>query len=280
MVERLFFLSALFSGLITAGIFVFMLVLGLPLMEGGLFFQVLTLPWAPHRHAYGILPMIAGTLSVSTLALVFAFPLSLGCASFISFLGPGKTGRVARRMVQMFTGIPTVVYGFVGVFLLVPHIRELFQGGSGLCILSAAMVLSLLVSPTMVLFFTGSFENIPSSYLVAADALGATRVQKLLHVVFPCAWKGVTGGVILALGRALGDTLISLMIAGNAVQLPESVLSSARTLTAHIALVNAADYESLEFKSIFVCGMVLYLFTMAATVAVRWIGPSNGEKSG
>lgn len=279
MIERIFFLAALSSGLITAGIFLFMLALGLPLIEGGLFFQALTLPWAPHHHSYGILPMIAGTLAVSTLALLFSFPLSLGCASFISFLGPRKTAASVRRIVLMLTGVPTVVYGFVGVFLLVPYIRELFQEGSGLCILSASIILSLLVSPTMVLFFTASFENVPASYLVAADALGATRVQKLIYVVLPNAWKGVSSGVVLALGRALGDTLISLMIAGNAVHLPGSLLSSTRTLTAHIALVNAADYESLEFKSIFVCGIVLYLFTMAAALAVRWLGAPLGEKT-
>jgi phosphate transport system permease protein len=158
------------------------------------------------------------------------------------------------------TGIPTVVYGFVGIFLLVPIVRGVHGGGSGLCVLSAALMLAVLISPTMILFFSDSLDRVPKSYQDAADALGATPSQKLLLVMLPQAKKGILSGLILAFGRAVGDTMIALMIAGNAVQIPESVFDAARALTAHIALVIAADYESLEFKSIFVCGVVLYLF--------------------
>jgi len=112
----------------------------------------------------------------------------------------------------------------------------------------------------------------------AADALGASRSQKLIHVMLPAAKKGLLNGVILGLGRAVGDTLIALMLAGNSARVPESITEPARTLTAHIALVIAADYESPEFRSIFTCGLVLYLFTMTVTFLVRYLAQGEDAK--
>ncbi|MEW6378278.1 MAG: phosphate ABC transporter permease subunit PstC [bacterium] len=273
--EKLFLLSAVVSVSLTIIILGFMVFLGLPLIRGGHFFDLLAQPWEPASGSYGIYPMIAGTLTIAGLSLVFAFPLSLGCSALISVLGPAIFSRFLRKAVQLMTGIPTVVYGFVGVFLLVPRIREMFQSGSGMCILSASLMLAVLISPTMILFFTDSFDHVPKSYRDAADALGATEVQKFLYVILPCAFRGVLTGFILALGRSLGDTLIALMLAGNAIQIPGSVLDSARTLTSHIALVFAADYESLEFKSIFACGIVLYLFTTILVLGARSLSGSG-----
>ena len=277
LIEKLLFLSASISASLTVLILGFMVVLGLPLLEGGLFFELLTQPWSPHQQLYGIYPMLMGTLAIAFLGVVFAFPLSLGCASLISVLGPRPVRFFLKRIVQFMTGVPTVIYGFVGIFLLVPFIRELFQAGSGMCILSASLMLAVLVSPTMILFFTDSFDQVPVSYLNAVDALGGSRIQKFLYVMLPCAWRGILTGLVLGTGRAIGDTLIALMIAGNAVQVPGSVLDSARTLTAHIALVIAADYESLEFKSIFACGLVLYLFTTITVIGIRAFGTSGGR---
>jgi phosphate transport system permease protein len=163
-----------------------------------------------------------------------------------------------------------VIYGFVGIFLLVPLIREGF-GGGGMCVLAAVIVLAVLISPTMILFFSDSLLAVNPVYVQAAKALGANRVQRLLYVIMPKALGGMTSGFILALGRALGDTLVALMLAGNAIRAPHGFLEPARTLTAHIALVKAADFNSLEFRSIFACGIALYLFTTTAVVAVRFI---------
>jgi phosphate transport system permease protein len=219
--------------------------------------------------------MVLGTMAIAFLGVLFGFPLSLGCASLISVLGPKPVSSFLKRVVQLMTGVPTVIYGFVGIFLLVPFIRELFEVGSGMCVLSASVMLAILVSPTMILFFCDSFNQVPKSYLDAVDSLGGNRVQKLLYVVLPCSWKGVLTGLILGIGRALGDTLIALMIAGNAVQTPSSVLDSARALTSHIALVIAADYESFEFKSIFACGIMLYLFTTIIVFGIRALGTAK-----
>ena len=258
--ESGFFLAAVASTAATLLIFGFMLILGFPLLRSGLFMDLLTGAWAPATGVYGIFPMLAGTLAISLLSLILAFPVSLGCAGFAAAIGPAWLSRPFRRMVQLMTGIPTVIYGFVGIFLLVPIVRGLHGGGSGLCILSAALMLAVLISPTMILFFSDSLDRVPKSFLEAADALGATPSQKLRLVMLPYAKEGILSGLILAFGRAIGDTMVALMIAGNAVQVPESMFDAARALTAHIALVIAADTESLEFKSIFVCGLVLYLF--------------------
>ncbi len=269
LIEKLLLFSAAVSVSVTILIFGFLVILGLPIIKGGYFFDLLTEPWSPYDGMYGIYPMVIGTLSIAFLGVLFGFPLSLGCASLISVLGPKPVRRFLKKVVQLMTGIPTVIYGFVGLFLLVPFIRELFQEGSGMCVLSASLMLAVLVSPTMILFFSDSFDQVPKSYLDAVDSIGGSRIQKFLYVILPCAWKGVLTGLILGLGRALGDTLIVLMIAGNTVQVPGSVMDSARSLTSQIALVMAADYESPEFKSIFTCGIVLYLFTTIVVIGVR-----------
>ena len=270
IVEKAFFFSTILSASITLVIFGFMLFMALPLMGEGKIFRIFIGPWSPGDGSYGILPMIAGTLAISFLSVAISFPLSIGCSGFTGMLGPRRLSRYLKRIVQIMTGIPTVIYGFVGIFLLVPVVRELAGEGSGMSVITAAIMLAVLISPTMVPFFNDSFERVPSSYLDAADGLGATRVQKFLYVVLPNAKKGIIIGLILALGRAIGDTLVALMIAGNSARVPGSVFDSARTLTSHIALVIAADYESLEFKSIFACGMVLYIFATAIIVCVRF----------
>ena len=277
ILEKLFLSAAIISVLVTAFIFGFMFFLGLPLIEGGHFFRLLTQAWMPDRGIYGIYPMIIGTLSIASLALLFSFPLSFGCASLICNVNGGKLSWCLTKAVQLMTGIPTVIYGFVGIFLLVPIIRELFNGGSGMCILSASLLLAILISPTMILFFADSFTRVPKSYLDAVDALGGNKAQKFLYVIIPSSWGGILTGIVLSLGRAIGDTLIALMIAGNAVAVPRSVLDSARSLTAHIALVTASDFDSLEFRTIFACGMVLYVFTTLIALVVRRVGVFSGH---
>jgi phosphate transport system permease protein len=136
-------------------------------------------------------------------------------------------------------------------------------------VLAAGIMLAVMISPTMILFFSDSLLGVDPTYVQAAKALGADRVQRLLYIMLPKALGGMTTGLILALGRALGDTLIALMLAGNAIGAPETLLDPARTLTAHIALVKAADYDSLEFRSIFACGIALYLFTTIAVISIR-----------
>jgi len=275
LARGVFLFCAIASAATVLAILFFMIALGLPHFKGSAFFAIWTGPWEPHNGLYGILPMIAGTLWIAFLAAALSLPLSLGTSFVIAGLGGLRLRRLLNAMVRFMTGIPTVIYGFVGVFLLVPLIRESL-GGPGMCVLTAGIMLALLISPTMILFFSDSLLSVNSVYVEAAKALGANRVQRLLYVMVPRAIGGMASGFILALGRALGDTLIALMLAGNAIRAPHGLLEPARTLTAHIALVKAADFNSPEFRSIFVCGIALYLFTTAAAVTVRLMARQRG----
>ena len=271
-IPKFVFLGAsLLSVGITLAILGFMVVLAYPIFAKGMFCKMLIQPWSPDQGLFGLGPMIAGTLSIALLAVCISFPISCGVACFVGILHPRGKGKYLQQMVEAMTAIPTVIYGFVGIFLLVPLVRELFSEGSGMCILSAGMMLGILISPTMILFFIQSFTMVPQSDLNAADALGATAVQKFFYIVLPCAWKSMTSGLILSFGRAMGDTLIALMISGNAVGFPGSILEPARTLTAHIGLIIAADFDSIEFKTLFVCGISLYAMTGIGVILVRFL---------
>jgi phosphate transport system permease protein len=210
-------------------------------------------------------------LSIVSLSLLLAVPLSLGNAVLIHLLLPPAAAGLLHRLVKMMTGIPTVIYGFVGIFLLVPFIREGFGSGSGMSILSAGLLLALLISPTMILIFVESFAAVPANHIRALTALGGSLRQRLFYLLLPGAKNGIVTGIILGTGRALGDTMIALMVAGNATARPESILDPVRTLTAQIALVMAADFDSIEFKTIFICGILLYLWTAVLTLTLRFM---------
>ncbi len=260
--------STVLSAIVVLSIFVFMIILGLPVFLENAFISVWTGPWSPHEGLYGIRPMIAGTIWIALFGTLLSLPLSMGTAFVVAGLAGSRLKRLLNALVRFMTGIPTVIYGFFGIFLLVPFIRETI-GGAGMSVLAASTILAVLISPTMILFFVDSLSAVPMSYVQAARALGANRIQQLLYVTLPGALRGMASGLVLALGRALGDTLVALMLAGNAVRSPQNLLDPARTLTAHIALVKAGDFNSLEFRSIFACGIALYILTTAAVVAVR-----------
>lgn len=270
--------ASLLSVGITLAILGFMVLLAYPLFARGMFWNMLIQPWSPDQGLFGLGPMIVGTLAISCLAVCISFPISCGVACFAGIIHPWGKGRILRQMVEAMTAIPTVIYGFVGIFLLVPLVRSFFAGGSGMCILSAGIMLGVLISPTMILFFIQSFTLVPQPYLNAADALGANAVQKFFYIVLPCAWKSMATGLLLSFGRAMGDTLIALMISGNAVGFPGSLLDSARTLTAHIGLIIAADFDSIEFKTLFVCGICLYAMTGIMVILVRFLAGKGRVK--
>ena len=272
--------AALASCAVTLAILGFMAVLAWPVFHSGKIWEMLTSPWRPEQELFGLAPMVAGTVAIAGPALVISLPISLGAAYFAGILYPGHSW--LKHMVQAMTAVPTVIYGFAGVFLLVPLIRQmnaaLGTGGSGMCILAAALMLALLISPTMILFFLNSFAMVPRAEIHAVAALGADPAQIFLWAVLPRAWQGMVTGIILSFGRAVGDTLIGLMIAGNAVAFPQSLLESARTLTAHIALVIAADFDSMEFTTLFVSGLLLYAMTGLGVILSRRVGRLKGAQ--
>lgn len=270
-IARIIFSSAsILTASLTLAVLGFMILLSMPVLKTGMLWKILTAPWEPDHGQFGILAMIVGTFYIASFSLLISFPISLGCSFFIQIIRSDGPGRFLKKLVQFMTAIPTVIYGFVGVFLLVPIVREIFYYGSGMSILSASLMLGLLISPTMILFFSQSFARVPKSFISAVDALGGTPFQKLFYVILPHAWPGILTGLVLAFGRAMGDTMIALMLSGNSVMLPSSILDSARTLTAHIAMIIAADFDSIEFKTLFICGGVLYVITSCGILLARF----------
>ncbi len=257
---------------LTFGVLAFMAWLSIPVLKALDTVHILTHPWLPNQGQFGIGPMILGSLYISVLSLIIAAPVSFGGAIFIRVTCPGAVGKIFQHLVEAMTAVPTVVYGFIGIFLIVPFIRETFLQGSGMCILSASIMLALVISPTMILIFSQSISNVPLQYTMAVEAMGATPAQKFFMIILPYAWKGILTGLILGFGRAVGDTLIALMISGNSIAFPGHILDSARTLTAHIALVTAADFDSMEFKTLFVCALTLYLLTCLGIFSARAAG--------
>ncbi len=272
--EKLFFVAAFTSATITVVIFGLMVISGLPLFVSGNIFSFIVNSWQPALGNYGIYQMIIGSLYVTLLALLLGFPICLGYTALMVLYAPKKIRYLLHKIIVLMSGIPTVIYGFVGVFLLVPVVRELFSNGSGLSVLSASLLLVLLIAPTMILMFYNSFESVPQKYLLAIDALGGSKTDKLIYGYIPNAWRGLTVGLLLGFGRALGDTLIVLMVAGNAIAIPSSIFDGARTLTSHIALVSASDFDSNEFKAVFTCGLTLYVITTILALSVRTITQS------
>ena len=264
-------LATLIAGSISALIFFFLFYFSLPIISSGLIGEFLTRGWDPDKGVLGIFPMIVGTVYIAGLAMIWVTPLGIGLAAFIQLFAPKPLGRILRWTVEFMTGIPTVVYGFAALFFLVPAMRRIFNYGTGLSVFTASVMLALLVLPTITLIAQDRLAAVPKSQVLAALSLGASRMETFLHVLLPGAWRGLISAVVLGAGRAVGDTLIALMLAGNAVALPGSLLDSARTLTAHIALVTAADYESLSFKAIFVCGLVLFIFAGSNIVILRLV---------
>ena len=250
-----------------AAICIFLAVLSAPLFIQGQWDQILSSTWRPHEGQYGVLPMVAGSLTLSGAAFILAYPLGIGVCLFLCGPWGGGLRRVTLAVVTFMTAIPTVVYGFVSVFLLIPLIKNVL-GGSGPSVLAACLTLALLVLPTIVLFLHQAMRETEIRTRLTSAGLGLSPIQALLLVVMPGSAQALRAAAIMGYCRALSDTLIPLMLAGNAPQYPDSFFDSVRTLTAHIALVVATDNSSPAFHSLFACGLILFAVSLAVQGAV------------
>ena len=249
-------------------LFAFLLWFSLPLFQTGQLAALLSWHWRPLQGEFGILPMVVGSLCLGSSAMLLAFPLGLGVCCFAHGIGPAWAARPLLAAIRLMTSVPTVVYGLVSVFLLVPTIRAGFSG-SGFCWLAALLTLAMLILPTIVLLVDSQFAVVSPGIRLTAAALGFSQVQALLYLTLPLSSRGLVAAAVLGFGRAVGDTLIPLMLAGNAVQLPHSLLDPLRTLTAHIALVVATDSQSAAYSSLFACGVILFVFSMAVNLGLH-----------
>lgn len=231
--------------------------------------QVFTLNWQPDQGQYGIVPMVAGSLLLGLMALLIAFPIAIGIASFCLLSRYRKTALFIRTLIRLMAGIPTVVYGIAAVFLLVPLLRETFLQGSGFSLLAATLMVVLLILPVMVMMLDAHCRPHAEQINLTAASLGFNDIQTVLYLVLPNSLQAMASAALLGFNRAIGDTLLPLMLAGNAPQLTDSIFDSVRTLTAHIGLVLATESGSAAYNSLFAAGLLLLITSVTVTLLIR-----------
>jgi phosphate transport system permease protein len=267
IIEKSFLLIALSSISILALIAFFIFEQGLPLIlkigPGAFIFGE---RWVPSQGSFGILPMIIGSFWVTIGALLLGVPLGLACSIFLCEWTPPSAAMVLRPAIQLLAAIPSVIYGFWGLVVLVPLVRN-YLGGPGLSILSGSMILSFMILPTIISISEDSLKAIPSSYKAGALALGATHWQTIWRVLIPAARSGIVASIILGMGRAIGETMAMIMVLGNAVKIPTSSLDSARTLTTNIGI--EMGYASGDHRqALFATGIILFFIIMILNSSV------------
>jgi phosphate transport system permease protein len=262
---------ALSSLLFLFVIFAFILAEGLPLfVKVGPSHIIFGMKWAPTKGHFGIFPMIISSFMVTFGALVFGASLALACATYLSEYAGRKTKLFLKPALELLAGIPSVVYGFLGVVYIVPLIRE-HLGGPGFSILSTSLVLGIMILPTIISISFDALMSVPPGYREGSLAMGATKWQTVYHVVLPAARSGILASFILGMGRAIGETMAVIMVAGNALKIPTSLTDPLRTLTSNIALELA--YASGDHRSaLFSTGVVLLVIIMFLNlVANFWV---------
>ena len=255
--KHIVFICAFASIVVFLTIIVFIFKEGLPAFQRvGLIDFLFGTEWRPGIGEFGILPMIVGSLYVTFGALIIAVPLGIGCAILLAEVAPFKVRTILRPAVELLVGIPSVVYGLVGLLLIVPLIRQI--GGTGFSIAAASIVLAAMILPTIISISEDAIRAVPRGYKEGSLAIGATHWQTIWHVLLPAARSGIAAGIILGMGRAIGETMAMIMVIGNSVQMPISPLDSARTLTGNIAV--EATYASPEHMSALFATAVVLLF--------------------
>ncbi|HAP93846.1 MAG TPA: phosphate ABC transporter permease subunit PstC [Desulfotomaculum sp.] len=231
------------------------------LWEVGITDILLRTEWYPSREAFGILNMLIGSVATTLLALVIAVPLSVGCAIFLAEVAPPHIRELARPAVDLLVGIPSVVYGLVGMIVLCPFIASLSGSGSGSSVLAAAIILAIMVLPTIISISEDSIRAVPAQHKEGSLALGATHWQTIYLVLLPAARRGIIAAVILGTGRAIGETMAMIMVIGNSPIFPATIFGPARTLTGNIAL-EISYATGIHESVLFVTGLVLFILVM------------------
>jgi phosphate transport system permease protein len=246
---------------------------GVPLVaKVGVLNFIASARWQPSQGHFGILPMVVGSLEVTLLAVIIGAVFGLACALFLAEFAPRWSVRILKPLIELLAGIPSVVYGFIGVVVLVPWIRTTF-GGPGFSVLASSIILGIMILPTVIAIALDALHAVPPMYREGSLALGATRWQTLYRVQLPAARSGIIAGLILGMGRAIGETMAVIMVAGNALTLPTSVLQPVRTLTSNIAL--EMGYASGDHQAaLFATGMVLFvIIAILNTIALLVMRP-------
>jgi phosphate ABC transporter permease protein PstC len=280
LVARSLALIALSSLLILASITFFIFREGAPLVHRVGLGNFLSSEWHPTSGAFGIAAMVVGSAVVTAGALAFAVPLGVGCAIVLAEMAAPLVRRVLKPAVEILAGIPSVVYGFMGIVVVLPWIRR-HLGGPGASALAGAAILGVMILPTITAISLDALRAVPYSYREGSLAMGATQWQTIRRVVLPAARPGIVAAVILGMGRAVGETMAVVMVAGNAVQFPRSPLAPVRTLTANLAL--EMSYAAGDHRAaLFATGMVLFLIVVIlnGVAGLARGGSRDGDRGG
>ncbi|MEG2001649.1 MAG: phosphate ABC transporter permease subunit PstC [Clostridia bacterium] len=256
-----FLFSACVSILVVFLICIFLFSSGIPtIAKIGVFDFLFGTTWDPLNEVFGILPMIVGSVYATAGAMVIGVPIGILMAIYLSYFCSDKLYRILKPIVNLLAGIPSVVYGFVGLMVIVPAVRNLF-GGSGSSLLSASIVLGVMILPTIIGLSESALRQVPTSYYEGALALGATHERSVFFTVLPAAKSGVFASIVLGIGRAIGETMAVIMVAGNQPAMPSSLFNGIRTLTANIVM-EMSYAEGMHREALIATAVVLFVFIL------------------
>ncbi len=263
--EILFFICACVSVLCVALICIFLFANGIPAIgKIGAGNFLLGDIWKPGSNQYGIFAFIVGSIYVTAGAILIGVPIGVLTAAFMAKFCPKKLYRPLKAGVELLAGIPSVIYGFFGLMVIVPFVREQFRdsfGGNGLSILTAAVLLGLMILPTIINVSEAAIRAVPDKYYQGALALGATHERSVFRTVLPAAKSGIMAGIVLGIGRAIGETMAVIMVVGNQPRMPKGIFEGARTLTANI-VIEMGYATGLHREALIATGVVLFVFIL------------------
>ena len=266
LMRVVFLFCACTSILAVVLICIFLFAGGLPAMqEIGIGNFLLGLRWKPTNGLYGIFPMIVGSLYVTAGAILIGVPTGVLCAVFLARFCPARLYRILKPVTELLAGIPSVVYGFFGLVIIVPMMQRIF-GGGGKSVLTASLLLVIMILPTIIGVSESAIRAVPESYYEGALALGATHERSVFCAVLPAARSGILAGVVLGVGRAIGEAMAVSMVAGNQPVIPESLLSGVRTLTANVVL-EMGYAQDLHREALIATAVVLFVFILLINIS-------------
>lgn len=287
----IFFMTAMVSILAVLLICIFLFANGIPAMKEIGFFSFLSgAKWAPGNSpaSYGILPMILGSIYITAGAILLGVPIGILTAVFMARFCPKRMYRPLKSAVELLAGIPSVVYGFFGLVVLVPLVRNIFTAlaeaagneklySNGSSILTASILLGIMILPTIIGVSESAIRAVPDSYYEGARALGATHERSVFFAILPAAKSGIMAGIILGIGRAIGETMAVIMIAGNQPRIPDSILKGVRTLTSNI-VIEMGYAADLHREALIATGVVLFVFILMINLLFSLLARRNDNE--
>ena len=261
VMEVVFMLCACVSILSVALICIFLFANGIPAMTKiGFFDFIFGQKWKPSNEVFGIFPMIIGSIYITAGAIIIGVPIGILTAVFLARFCPEKLYKIIKPAIDLLAGIPSVVYGFFGLCVIVPFVRNNI-GGDGNSILTASILLGFMILPTIINVSESSIRAVPEKYYQGALALGATHERSVFCTVVPAAKSGIMAGIVLGIGRAIGETMAVIMVAGNQARMPKGILEGIRTMTSNIVM-EMGYATDLHREALIATGVVLFVFIL------------------